>query len=260
MPSVPSVTRLKGGTSVKYTDAIQAVGYIYDDPYVGEMSKLNTRSPQNMSRSDAPIRYHKAPSRADVTVSDEMSMPIGEEFATSAAKGAAKGVVERDFNNMTPTEAARYRAGKMAVAGGELIIDLINAQSAYANAVGQAQINILQARNQVADTLYRGRQAQLTAESEGYQAGQSALLAMAAQGQDVTGTGVGRVQGSYEAMGIFNGMNEQINSIREALGYELEIVNYEYQQEAARAQRNVAMIGSFLKAGASVAGAQAGVL
>jgi len=143
---------------------------------------------------------------------------------------------------------------QLGLAGAKFLIDLQNADNAYNNTVGLARLNILQARNQASDALYRGRQAQLDRQLEGYQAGEDALLAMAAQGQDVSGQAVGKVQGSLETVGIFNGMQEQINSMREALGFELEEVAYEYQIDSAAATRQNAKFNAALELGASFLG------
>lgn len=138
--------------------------------------------------------------------------------------------------------------------GAKFFAEVLNAQNAYFATTGQAQLNIIQSRNQAADALYRGRQAQMEAQSEGRQAGESALLAMAVQGQDVSGASVGKIQSSYEAMGVFNGMREEINSIREALGYQLEEVSYNYQIQNAEIARNSAILGAAIQAGAGMAG------
>jgi hypothetical protein len=142
--------------------------------------------------------------------------------------------------------ASNKKKADMALAGAEFIINVLNAQSAYNTAKGQAGLNITMARNQAADALYRGHQAAMDAQSEGNNAGQSALLNMAAQGQDVNGSAVTKVQGSYEAMGVYNGMREEINSMREALGFELEEVAIDYQLKTAKAARNASMISSGL--------------
>lgn len=164
------------------------------------------------------------------------------------AKNAAKTVAELYQGSLEKESNA-----KMATAAADFFIDTLNAQAAYNTMKGQAAQNILAARNQAADTLFLGRQAQLTAQSEGYNAGQDATLAMAAQGQDVTGAGVQKIQGSYEAMGIENGMKQYSNAIREALGYDIEEINTKAQLKAAKAARNAAVIGSALKAGAIIA-------
>lgn len=174
------------------------------------------------------------------TVSD-MSMPTGDGMKIKSA-------------NTTPTEAearAKYNQGQTAVAGAKLFGEVLNAQSAYNNLKGTVALNMLQIRNQHADALSRGRQAQLDRQSEGYNAGQSAALQMAAQGQDVNGSGVGKIQGSYEAMGVYNGMREEMNSIREAMGYELEESNLKYQLKSAALNKDLSMISSALNFGAS---------
>lgn len=151
-------------------------------------------------------------------------------------------------------EGATTRQLEAFQSGAKFFADVLNAQSAYFATTGQAQLNIIQSRNQAADALYRGRQAQMEAQSEGRQAGESALLAMAVQGQDVSGASVGKIQSSYEAMGVFNGMREEINSIREALGFQLEEVAYNYQIRNAEIARNSAILGSAIQAGAGLVG------
>lgn len=166
----------------------------------------------------------------------DLSMPTGEA-RTTADVIEEQGVKNRELAFM--------------LAGAQLFSDVFNANAAYAAASGQAQLNIMQARNQAADALYRGRQAQMEAQSEGRRAGESALLAMAVQGQDVSGSAVQKIQGSYEAMGVFNGMREEINAVREALGYKLEEVAYDYQTRNAGIARQSAIIGSAINFGAS---------
>ncbi len=166
----------------------------------------------------------------------DLSMPTGEA-RTTADVIEEQGIKNREFAFLQ--------------AGAQFFADVFNANAAYAAASGQAQLNIMQARNQAADALYRGRQAQMEAQSEGRRAGESALLAMAVQGQDVSGSAVQKIQGSYEAMGVFNGMREEINAVREALGYKLEEVAYDYQIRNAGIARQSAIIGSAINFGAS---------
>lgn len=174
----------------------------------------------------------------------DLSMPIGEGLKTTIK------------DRPTPIEKEGLKNRQLAAiqAGAQFFADIFNANSAYAASSGEARLNILQARNQAADALYRGRQAQLEAESEGRQAGESSLLAMAIQGQDVGGAAVQKIQGSYEAMGVFNGMREEINAVREALGYQLQEVAYNYQIRNADIARRSAIIGSAINFGASSIG------
>ena len=173
-----------------------------------------------------------------------LSMPTGDEFVKAPKKTA----------DVIQQEGLKNRQLNAIAAGAQFFADVLNANSAYNAASGEAQLNIIQARNQGADALYRGRQARTEAESEGRLAGESALLAMAIQGQDVSGSSVQKIQGSYEAMGVFNGMREEINAVREALGYELQEVAYNYQIRNAAIARDSAIIGSAINFGASSIG------
>lgn len=174
----------------------------------------------------------------------DLSMPTGEEFDTKPT-----GVDKMALDQEKRYEA--YNQGKLAIAGASFFVDVMNANSAYSTVKDQAQLNIIQARNQAADVLYRGRQARLDRQSEGFNAGEEATLAMAAQGQDVQGAAVNKIRGSYEAVGEMNGAREEANAIREALGYELEEVNYKNQVRNARINRDYAVIGSALNFGAN---------
>lgn len=142
---------------------------------------------------------------------------------------------------------------KKALAVVGFLIDVSNANNAYQAAKGQAQLNIIQARNEAADAISRGHQAQLDRQSEGHQAGQDATLAMVAQGQDARGGAVSKIRGSYEAMGYMNGAREMINSYREALGYELEEVAYEYQIDQAAINRDNAILASGINTATTLA-------
>lgn len=202
----------------------------------GVVSAKNFRQPSDLTQ---PIQ------ETQVSTTDalgEMSMPIGEDMPLAKTPKTSEELY------------ADYRKGQAILAGAQFVSDYLNANAAYSTVKGQAQLNILQARNQGADALYRGRQAQMDRQSEGYQQGQSALLTMAAQGQDVGGAGVQKIQASLEAMGIYNGMQEEINSMKEALGYELEEVNYRYQINQAKNQRDAAVLGSAINLGANLVG------
>jgi len=190
---------------------------------------------------ETPVKKEYAPVEVDQTMS------MGQDF-----DAPLKGI--EGLTAETKKQDTDYKAAKTALSGAQFMVDVYNANNAYTQVAATAQLNILQARNQQADALYRGRQAALDAQSEGYQAGQSALLNAAAQGQDVNGAQTQKIQGSYEAIGYYNAAQEEINSMREALGYELEEVNYGYQVRAAEINKNYAVLGSALQFGASVYG------
>lgn len=182
------------------------------------------------SMTDAPIKY------------SGMNQPAAQEQGPPPEKLVAD-AIDRGTQEEANRAAKSSNAQKYLAAAG-FILDVQNANSAYASVAGQAQMNSIMARNQASDAIYRGRQAQMGAQSEGYQAGQDATLAMAAQGQDVNGSSVGKIRGSYEAIGIYNGMQEEINSMREALGYTFEEINYDYQVAQAADNRDKQILGS----------------
>lgn len=187
------------------------------------------------------VRVSKA-SRAPYDSQSGVITPATEQAQEvvpgETADSATAAVLER--------QGADYANARKAIAAGNFLVDVMNAQNAYQNAGGQAALNIMMARNSASDAIYRGRQAALDRQSEGFKAGEDASLAMAAQGQDVQASATSKVRGSYEAMGYMNAAREEINAIREAMGYELEIVNYELQQDMALINRDVAVIGSAL--------------
>jgi hypothetical protein len=171
----------------------------------------------------------------------------GVEDVTSAA-GRTAAATEKLAQS--DTNWTNYQKG---IAVASFVVDVLNANSAYEAAKGQAGLNIMMARNQASDAIYRGRQAQFEQQSNGYSMGQDAQLAMAAQGQDVDGTGASKLSGSYEAMGYEAGAREMINAYREALGFDLEEINYNYQLENAKTARDMQIFGSALNAGVTAA-------
>lgn len=148
-----------------------------------------------------------------------------------------------------------YRNEKLLLAGAQFGLDIMNASTQYRNVEGQARFAIMQSKNQAADALYRGRQAALETQSEGKSQGEDALLALAAQGQDVQSSGVQRVVNSYEAIAEQNAAIVEANAMREALGFELDQIATDYQLENARINRNQQYISSALTFGAQSAGA-----
>lgn len=194
----------------------------------------------------------------------EMSMPIELGNTQNQTIEQKRLIAEQKSNRLKQSEinlqeeALRNNAkAQLALAGAQFAIDVFNAQNQYQQTTGVAQFNIMQARNQAADAIFRGREAGFQRQLEGVKAGESALLAMAAQGQSVTGAGVQRIQGSLEAIGIENSMREEINAIREALGFELEEVKYGYEMDMAKINRDMSMISSGLEFGAGAYGSGA---
>lgn len=140
---------------------------------------------------------------------------------------------------------------QVAIAGARLFANVMNAQSQYATIAQNSRTNIFLANQSAADAISRGKQQSLAAESQGRSQGDMAKLALAAQGQDVQGAGVGKIVAGQEAVGIYNGMIAEMNASREALGYEQEAIQYMGRIEQAEIQRNFSILSSGLQFGAS---------
>lgn len=147
----------------------------------------------------------------------------------------------------------RNRKGQVSLAAANFFVDVMNANSRFKSIKGQANTNIFLAHQSAADALSRGRQRSFQLEEQGRTAAESAAVGLAAQGQDVQGAGVSRVEGSLEIAGIYNGMIAEINASREALGFEQEITQYQSQIESAELQRDMDILSSGLNLGANFA-------
>lgn len=147
--------------------------------------------------------------------------------------------------------ADKEAQSKTYLAAANFALTVMNAQSAYGAVSSAAQLNILEARRQGADSIERGGQRALEAQVEGQLAGEDALLALAAQGQDIQGANAQKVQGSLEDIGRYNALEEEINAIRESLGFDLEEVGINFQVDQAEIQRNSTILSAGLNLGAS---------
>jgi hypothetical protein len=257
---------LRGSTnSMDEIFPIQEQGiYIFKDPFDKQTGSATGKGIGTTYSGKVPVKFKREmPFQSAVGASDVPSSLSTTEAvvtpetigATPSISGSDKKIIQEKLPKTVAgtieQEGIKNRQLAFMQAGAQLFADVFNANSAYNAVAGEARLNIIQTRNQAADALYRGRQARMEAESEGRQAGESALLAMAAQGQDVQGSAVQKIQGSYEAMGVFNGMREEINAVREALGYELQEIAYGYQVRNAAIARESAIIGSAINFAAS---------
>lgn len=145
------------------------------------------------------------------------------------------------------------KRGQLYLAAASFGLDVMNANSAYGAVQSASQLNILESRRQGSDAIERGRQRSLDARVEGQLAGGDAALALAAQGQDVQGADAQKVIGSLEDIGIYNGLQEETNSIRESLGHDLDIVALEHQIDQAEIQRDSTILSSALNFGTTAA-------
>jgi hypothetical protein len=108
------------------------------------------------------------------------------------------------------------------------------------------QLNIQESRRLANDAIERSKQRSLEAIGEGQLAGEQAMLSLAAQGQKATGANVQNVVGSIQNIALYNGMQEEINGVREALGFELEEVMLNYQLDQAAVDRDSQILSSGL--------------
>lgn len=182
-------------------------------------------------------------------VQKETLAPIGVEGEIKTPKEPTTVLDQMKVEN------SQYQKSKLALAGAQFGLDIMNATTQYRNVEGATRFNILQSKNQAADAIYRGRQAGMAETSAAKSQAEDATLALAAQGQDVQGAGVSKIVNSYEAIGAQNAALAESNAMREALGYELDQVSQNYQLDIAKINRNQQYISSALNFGATAAGA-----
>lgn len=228
----------------------------------GFLGRAGGRSPnQNQVINSAPIGIEgtfTAPQddfRPEFFVPEQPRSPISVNVFNPAREDIPLSdgtLTERNIDRQTEIMENRNKA-QAAIAGARFFTDVMNAQSQYIAVSEKAKTNIFLAHQSAADAISQGKQAALQLESQGRQRGDSAKLAMAAQGQDVQGEGVERVVEGQEAVGVYNAMIAEINASRQALGFEQEAVQYESQIEMAELQRNYSIFSSALNFGASAA-------
>lgn len=202
----------------------------------GEQSSVDEYMPPNF-RSPANPQYP-----IPDTMDDGVRSITGEVTPEQQSANALSEIAKQQ------KEAKRNQA---VLAGAKFFMDMQNAQSAYAAHSAATQMNIMNSKMQARDALARGRQRALEERQRGEAVGNEALLALAAQGQDVSGANAQSVESSYEAIGAYNALMEETNSIREALGFELEEVALDYELEQRRIERDTTIISSALNFAAS---------
>jgi len=189
---------------------------------------------------------------AAVSSSAALSTPATKSKAVTgtdaqwAQAEATRGIEEQMRENSQQATNAR-----MSAAGAGLFLDIMNANSKYEAVKGEAGLNIYLAQQSANDAIARGKTRANMRVSEGMQQGEQALVYLAAQGLDVNSVGADRIAASQEAMGLYNGMMEEINSHREAMGYELEEVQLNYMVRQAEVERDTAVLGGIINFGAN---------
>lgn len=212
------------------------------------------KAPAKPALTKAPAKVTAAPKKAQLikpkgySDQDIMGMIDDESPATMTAKNTQAITKQTE---MMQTEADRKRTSAGYLAAARFGLDVMNANSAYAAVKGAAALNLSEAKRQSADAMMRGEQRALEARGEAQHEGESALLALAAQGQDVQGANAQKVVSSLDAMGAQNAMQEELTALGEALGFNLEGVAINYQLDQAETNRNMSILSSALQYGAS---------
>lgn len=216
--------------------------------------------------ADAPKSISKADSKftsPGLTPKEKTSAPVVNSLGvdTKPVEANPLAVAARDqvkaTQDQTKTQqqiADKESTSKNYLAAASFALSVMNAQSAYSSVSGASKLNIMEARRLGADAIQRGQQRSLEATSEGMFAGEEALLSLAAQGQDIAGIGVENVQGSLEDIGRYNGLQEELNGIKEALGFDLEVAEIEFGIDQAEIQRDTTILSAGLNFGASALG------
>jgi hypothetical protein len=140
---------------------------------------------------------------------------------------------------------------QLGLAGAKFFLDTMNANNAYESFKTATRMNVENARFEAEESRRLGRERAMAALSEGRKAGEDVTLSMAAQGQDVTGAATQTAQESIDIIAAYNAMNEETNAIREALGYKLQEVQFGFDLDQRRIERNTTILGSALTFGAT---------
>jgi len=217
--------------------------------------------PEPRDYSDSSIDIYGADKGSDGggsrSLSDMSTPPAGPDGVTAGMENLgsdsndATAQALEDMSTQGQANREQDAQRETLLAGARFFLDVQNANSAYAAYKGAAIMNIANVRLQGRDSLARGKSRALAAAQEGETMGDEALLAMAAQGQDVNAQATTSVEESYEIVGVYNALIEETNSIREALGYEMQEVAMDYELDQKRNERNSTIISSALNYGAT---------
>lgn len=195
-----------------------------------------------LGRRSTPRRAigEQASSLTDV-VGDEISINKSINTSTVGKTATSEGV----------DKASGLLTAKKSLVAIDAVADVVNAQNAYSSTSEANRINIFNSQMQAQQSVAQGFQQGLFARTQGIQAADTTLLNLAAQGQDVTSAASQKQARSFEAISIFNQMQEQINGVRQALGHEMKAIEYQRETNAAKFQRDMTFLSSAGKLGSS---------
>lgn len=225
------------GQRIEYSDSID----IWGTPVPSPTSPSSPSNPADSAVNTEPIlsRQDSAlENNFDSIARDLEGNTMSEEARQIQGLSSEVASNNQDLRNLRRSTAMLDAVSKYA-----------NAQNKYSALKKANELNIMSAKMAANEARAKGAQQGLYARSEGVQAGESAALAMAVQGQDVNAAATDKLEASYETIGIYNGLQAEIDGLREALGYELKAWGYQQEIEAARNQRNLTTLAAIGEAG-----------
>lgn len=242
---------------ITYTDAIDITGEVKTPPASRAPGISAIEKAKDTDISLAPER--KLPSEMTSQVRTIQDAQLPSSLNRSPTTGAIERIpdstpivpsAEKSLADLVNAEKEANRA-KLGIAGAKFFLDVMNANSAYESFKTATKMNVDNARFEAEEARQRGRERAMVAMSEGRRAGEDVTLSMAAQGQDVMGAATQTAQESLDVIAAYNAMNEETNSIREALGYKLQEIQFGFDLDQRRVERDTTILSSALNFGAT---------
>lgn len=140
----------------------------------------------------------------------------------------------------------------------QAVSEVMASNTQYEAIKGAAATNIYLMNHQKSLLMVAGRQAAADRQMEGELNADQASLALAAQGQDLNGAGVGKVTSSYRAMAMQNAAREEAKMYAEMMGVDIQIANQDYNVEMADQANDMTLYQGILNTGMSAGGYFAG--
>lgn len=211
---------------------------------LGEDSQSAAYGGRRSRRSRGATGENAAP---DEIGGSTRSQTAGKVFAGArAAKGATKGA------------SAKGASAKGASARGALDIfeasaDIADAYIEFTSISEAAKTNIMLAEQDIGAIMASGKGEAARAENRGQSRGQDALLGAALQGQAIQGNLARSLQEEEELYGIMEGLELEIDALRQAHGVRQEIILIEGDVAAARRRRNSKVANGIFRIGLGAA-------
>lgn len=240
--------------------AIEVTGIVQDPPFTGKRSPgiSAIEKAKDTDISLAPERKLPSEMASQVRTMQDAQLPanLNRSPTTNAIEKIPDDIrpsvpsAEKSLADLVNAEREANRA-RLGIAAAKFFLDVMNANSAYESFKTATKMNVDNARFEAEEARQRGRERAMVAMSEGRRAGEDVTLSMAAQGQDVMGAATQTAQESLDVIAAYNAMNEETNSIREALGYKLQEIQFGFDLDQRRIERDTTILSSALNFGAT---------